>query len=258
MKNTPILVLGTGELGLSVLRNLARCMTPASGATVTVLLHPSTIDSRDFAKQREIAELRDLGISFFAADLAAPGADLVALFRGFHTLIGCTGFRPGGGLQLSLARAVIEAGVKRYFPWQPGLGCDAIGRERAQDLFDEQLDVSDLLKAQERTEWVVVSTGTFSSFFFEPALSGVDLVQNTACALGSWNTAARKTPEEVGALTAEICLFQPRIANRIVHAASEASPERRWWTSRPLGWLARCAASGRARGTWKLNPQLAR
>jgi hypothetical protein len=61
---------------------------------------------------------------------------------------------------------------------------DAIGRGSAQPLFDIQLDVRDLLRAQTKTEWVIVSVGIvskplsytvvmltaiqFTSFVFEP------------------------------------------------------------------------------------------
>jgi len=55
--------------------------------------------------------------------------------------------------------------VKRYFPWQFGVDYDVIGRGSAQDLFDKQLDVRHLLRGQSGTEWVVVSTGMFMSFF---------------------------------------------------------------------------------------------
>ena len=57
MNNTPILVLGAGELGMAVLRNLAKRVALFSGTTLAVLLRPSTIASNDPSKQREIAAL---------------------------------------------------------------------------------------------------------------------------------------------------------------------------------------------------------
>jgi len=68
-----------------------------------------------------------------------------------------------------LARAVLDAGVRRYVPWQFGVDYDVIGRGSAQDLFDEQLDVRDALRSQSGTEWVIISTGMFTSFLFEPS-----------------------------------------------------------------------------------------
>jgi hypothetical protein len=148
--------------------------------------------------------------------------ELPALFKGYHAVIGCTGFVTARGFQLRLARTVLEAAVKRYFPWQFGVDYDAIGRGSAQDLFDEQLDVRDLRRSQRRMEWVIVSTGMFTSFLFEPSFGVVDLAQNTVRALGSWDTAVTvTTPEDIGALTAEICFAEARIVNSIVYTAGD-------------------------------------
>jgi len=112
--------------------------------------------------------------------------------------------------------------VKRYFPWQFGVDYDAIGRGSAQDLFDEQLDVRDLLRSQDRMEWVIVSTGMFTSFLFEPSFGVVDLAQNTVHALGSWgNSVTVTTPKDIGALTAEIVFAEPRIVNSVVFTAGD-------------------------------------
>jgi uncharacterized protein YbjT (DUF2867 family) len=222
MNNTSILVLGAGELGMPVLRNLARRVESLSGTTLTVLLRPAAINPASPRKQRDVAELRSLGVSFLAGDLADPTTDLPALFKGYHTVIGCTGFVTGRGFQLKLARAVLQAGVKCYFPWQFGVDYDAIGRGSAQDLFDEQLEVRDLLRSQDRMEWVIVSTGMFTSFLFEPSFGVVDLAQNTVHALGSWETAVTvTTPEDIGVLTAEILFADPRVVNSIVYTAGD-------------------------------------
>jgi hypothetical protein len=112
--------------------------------------------------------------------------------------------------------------VKRYFPWQFGVDYDVIGRGSAQDLFDEQLDVREMLRSQTGTEWVIVSTGMFTSFLFEPSFGVVDLAKNVVHALGSWDTAVTVTmPEDIGILTAGVLLYEPRIANRIVYTAGD-------------------------------------
>jgi hypothetical protein len=221
--NTSILVLGAGELGMAVLRGLAGRAARSPGTTLTVLLRPSSIASRDPAKQRDIAELRSLGVELLAGEFVeGSAADLSALFKGFHTVIGCTGFVAGRSIQIKLARAVLDAGVKRYFPWQFGVDYDAIGRGSAQDLFDEQLAVRDLLRSQDRTEWVIASTGMFTSFLFEPSFGVVDLAQNSVHALGSWDTAVTvTTPEDIGVLTAEIAFAEPRIVNSVVYTAGD-------------------------------------
>ena len=223
MNHTRILVLGAGELGMAVLRHLAGRVVEHPRTTLTVLLRPSTIESPDPGKARDIAELRSLGVGFLPGDLAdASEADLVALFKDFQTVIGCTGFAAGRSIQLKLARAVLGAGVERYVPWQFGVDYDVIGRGSAQDLFDEQLDVRDLLRAQGRTEWVIVSTGMFTSFLFEPSFGVVDLGRNTVHPLGSWDNAVTvTTPEDIGALAAEILFAEPRIVNQVVYTAGD-------------------------------------
>ncbi len=218
-----ILVLGAGELGLAMLRALAKRVAQRPGINLNVLLRPESINTQTIDKRRGLAEIRSLGVQIVPADLAADSpAALATLFRNFHTVIGCTGFAGGRGTQRKLARAVLDAGVSRYVPWQFGLDYDAIGRASAQELFDEQLDVRDLLRAQTRTEWVIVSTGLFTSFLFEPAFGVVDLAQNSVHALGSWDTAVTvTTSEDIGTLTAEILFTEPTIVNRVVYTAGD-------------------------------------
>ncbi|EGC44615.1 isoflavone reductase [Histoplasma capsulatum var. duboisii H88] len=59
-------------------------------------------------------------------------------------------------------------------PWQFGVDYDTIGRSSAHELFDEQLDVRQLLRAQAQTKWTVVSTGMITSFLFDSAFGVVD------------------------------------------------------------------------------------
>ncbi len=148
-----ILVLGGGELGMAVLRGLARQVSSSREIAITALLRPQTIPSQQSAKRRNIAELLSLGVKLAPGDLVADSAaDLAAIFRQSHTVIGCTGFIAGSSVQRKLCQAVLAAGVKRYVPWQFGVDYDAIGRNSAQGLFDEQLDVRDLLRSQHQTE----------------------------------------------------------------------------------------------------------
>ena len=218
-----ILVLGAGELGMAVLRSLARRAASTPGVSLAVLLRPSTLQSSDAARQKEVAELRALSIELVPGDLAAQSeASLAALFRRFDTVVSCTGFVGGKGVQLKIARAVLAGGVARYVPWQFGVDYDMIGRGSAQELFDEQLDVRNLLRAQDRTEWVIVSTGMFTSFLFEPSFGVVDLERNTVRALGSWDNAVTvTTADDIGRLTVEIVFAEPRIADEVVFVAGD-------------------------------------
>ena len=218
-----MLVLGAGELGMAMLRSLSHRAAQVPGISIAALLRQSTIDSRDPAKQKDIAELRSLGIELVAGDLAEQSEEsLAAVFERFHTVISCTGFVGGSGVQRKLARAALKAGVERYFPWQFGVDYDVIGRGSPQNLFDEQLDVRDLLRSQDQTEWVIVSTGMFTSFLFEPSFGVVDLERNTVNALGSWdNGVTVTTADDIGALTAAIVFAEPRIVDQIVYIAGD-------------------------------------
>ena len=218
-----ILVLGAGELGLPVLRNLAREAKRAPGSTISVLLRESTINTQAPEKKAEIDELRSLGIQMVAADLVNDSIDQLAkVFARFDTVIGCAGMVAGRETPMKLATAALKSGVKRYFPWQFGVDFEVIGRGSPQDLFDAQLDVRELLRAQDNTEWVIISTGMFTSFLFEPVFEVVDFDNNTVNALGSLeNSVTLTTPDDIGTLTAQIVFFEPRMRNQIVYLAGD-------------------------------------
>jgi len=224
-KPTPqsILVLGAGELGLPVLRNLAQVAKRAHGSKVSVLLRKSTINTQEPAKKAEIDELRSLGIHMVAADLVNDSIDQLAeVFAQFDTVIGCAGMVAGRETPMKLATAALKSGVQRYFPWQFGVDFEVIGRGSPQDLFDAQLDVRELLRAQDKTEWVIISTGMFTSFMFEPIFEVVDFENDTVNALGGLeNSVTLTTPDDIGALTAEIVFFEPRFRNEIVYLSGD-------------------------------------
>jgi hypothetical protein len=56
MNTIPILVLGAGELGMPVLRNLVRRIDSSSRITITVLLRHSSINPSALSKQRDVNE----------------------------------------------------------------------------------------------------------------------------------------------------------------------------------------------------------
>lgn len=213
-----ILVMGAGELGMAVLRALAARPT----VRVTVMLRPSALDAATESKRQALDELRQLGIKVVTADAAQASEEaLAALFSGFDTLVSCLGFAAGRGVQLKLARAALRSEAKRFIPWQFGVDYDQIGRGSPQDLFDEQLDVRELLRGQSRVQWLIISTGMFTSFLFEPDFGVVDLGRNTVHALGSWDTAVTvTTADDIGRLTASI-LCEPALANQVVFTAGD-------------------------------------
>ena len=60
------------------------------------------------------------------------------------------------------------------------------------------------------------------SYLFEPEFGVVDLEEHAVHALGSLDTAVTlTTPDDIGALTAEVVFTQPRIRNEIVYLAGD-------------------------------------
>jgi len=218
-----ILVLGAGELGLPVLRNLALRAKDVKGTKISVLLRESTLTSDEPVKKLVITEIRNLGINIVTGDLVMSSVDdLASLFAQFDTVVGCTGYAAGINTPMKLAQAALQARIPRYFPWQFGADFDAIGRGSPQDIFDAQIDVRDLLRSQHETEWVIISTGIFMSYLFEPDFGVVDLQNDTVHALGSIdNTMTLTTPDDIGMLTAAIVFKTPRIRNEIVYIAGD-------------------------------------
>ncbi|WP_235654551.1 aromatic alcohol reductase [Sphingobium yanoikuyae] len=223
VKSRNILVLGAGELGMPVLRNLGRRAKDIDGAKISVLLRESAIESGDPTKQRDIAEIRAAGIAIVPGDLVNDTIDeLAELFAQYDTVIGCAGYAAGINTPMKLATAALQSGIPRYFPWQFGVDFEAIGRGGPQDIFDAQLDVRELLRSQDKTEWVIISTGMFMSYLFEPDFGVVDLENSEVHALGSLDTAVTlTTPDDIGVLTAEIVFFEPTIRNEIIFLAGD-------------------------------------
>lgn len=215
------LVLGAGQLGMEVLRALAPRL--GKDTSLSVVEAPPIVASNDPEHRARIEEIRALGAEILPLDLSSISKnELISAFAKFETVINCTGFVAGSGTQLRLTRAVIAGQVPRYIPWQFGVDYDVVRYSSPSDVFDEQYDVRLLLRAQSTTEWVIVSTGMFTSFLFEPAFGIVDLDRHTVHALGEWeNRVTCTTPQDVGRLTAEIVLHEPRFVNTPVFVAGD-------------------------------------
>ena len=221
-KSNATLVIGTGELGMSMLHALTG-EGRSQGETFSVLLRPMAPERASADQQATLDALRDRDVRIVHADLAADSEDdLAAVFSNFATVICCTGFVAGRGTQRKITSAVLKAGVDRYVPWQFGVDYDVVGRGSGQDVFDEQSDVRDMLRAQSRTHWVIVSTGMFTSFLFEPAFGVVDFRNARVHALGSWDHRVTvTTPEDIGRLTVAILRHDPKIIDRVVFVAGD-------------------------------------
>lgn len=217
-----VLVLGAGQIGAAVLNALVPAVTQAQGS-VTVVVSPGAWDEHGHLRSAAHQKWVDRGARFITVDIVTSTVEsLIPLLAQFDTVINCMGFVAGAGTQLNITRAVLAAGVHRYFPWQFGVDYDVVGKGSGQPVWDEQYDVRELLRAQTGTEWVIVSTGMFTSFLFEPAFDVVNLEQKTINALGGWETRVTVTsPADIGRLTTAIYLHQPRIVNEVVLIAGE-------------------------------------
>lgn len=228
-----ILVIGAGELGYQVLRFLAQ-HPKRQDITVSALLRPASPSlSPDDPKQKKLVSLQQLGIRIVPADIVKDDEQtLSSIFARYDTIISCTGFVSGRGTQIKLTRAVLSSATgrtttTRYIPWQFGVDYDIIGRGSAQDVFDEQLDIRDMLRSSSsQTEtnlrWTIISTGMFTSFLFEPSFGVVDLENASICALGSWeNRVMLTTPADIGRITAEIVLSKSQSESATVSSVSD-------------------------------------
>lgn len=204
--NTFILVLGAGELGISVLQAISSHPQIINNKShISVLLRSASPTTP--AKRKQLSIISSLNVSILTADIASSSlSQLIAIFNQYHTIISCTGFAAPPGTQVKTAQAILNARVRWHIPWQFRLDYDAIGRGSGQDLFDEQLDVRDLLRREENaeTEWIIFSTGLFMSFQFNPDFV-VDLQRRKVTALGSWNHTVTVTDvTDIGAITARV------------------------------------------------------
>ncbi|MVT05132.1 aromatic alcohol reductase [Enterobacter sp. 10-1] len=217
-----VLVLGAGQLGDAILSALVPAVAQLHGS-VTVIVSPESWDAEGHLRSAGHQKHAAAGAKFIPLDMAGAAAEsLRETFKRYDTIINCMGFVAGPGTQVKITKAALAAEVKRYFPWQFGVNYDVVGKGSGQPVWDEQYDVRSLLRAQNATEWVIVSTGMFTSFLFEPAFNVVNLAEKTINALGSWDTRVTVTsPADIGRLTTAIYLHQPRIKNEVVFVAGD-------------------------------------
>ncbi|KAI2613167.1 NAD(P)-binding protein [Hypoxylon fragiforme] len=213
-----VLIIGAGELGTAVLEALAK-HPKRNGGRIAVLLRPPTTttitDDPANKKAKVVEHIHSLDATLETADVAtASVADLAAVFARYDVVVACAGFGLPAGTQVKVTRAALlaaSAGKRmRYIPWQWGIDYDVVGQGSAQDLFDEQLQVRQLLRSQSQLGWTIASTGLFMSFLFLPAFGVVDIKGETVRALGGWDrkitlTAAR----DIGRMAA-VVVYEPR------------------------------------------------
>lgn len=218
-----ILIIGAGELGMAMIKAFVGSRKTHPDIQLSVLLRPAAGHSSQPAHLQRDKQLAEWGIEVVTADLSRDDeTSLAQLFKRFNAVINCSGFAGGAGTQLRISQAVISAGVDRYFPWQFGVDYDRIGMGSGQPVWDEQLQVRQLLRQQSATAWVIISTGMFISFLFEPDFGVIEIENQKLFALGAADYALTlTTAEDIGRLTADIFFYQPAIKNDIIYTAGD-------------------------------------
>lgn len=199
---------------------------PSKGNTsIFVLLRPSTLNTQEASKRAEVDGLKALDVELVAGDVVNDSEEhLASTFGRFDTVINATGMYAPAGTQTRLCKVALASGCRRYFPWQFGVDYDVIGPNSSQNLFTEQLAIRGMLRAQDRMQWVIVSTGMFTSFLFEPAFNLVNAQRDTVTAIGSWeNSITVTSPQDIGTITAEIALAAPEIQGVVFTAGDTVS-----------------------------------
>ncbi|MCG9793763.1 Rossmann-fold NAD(P)-binding domain-containing protein [Flavobacterium algicola] len=111
--NQSFLVIGTGEVGVSMLQALYNYQgTHQSIIKIAALVQPSTSRIQDYKGnvilEQTILEQMDLVNNSIT--------ELANVFSKYDTIICCSGFSIGSGMQIKITKAVLEAGVSRYVP----------------------------------------------------------------------------------------------------------------------------------------------
>ena len=227
MSTKSILILGAGELGTAIIKAVvAHPLYSPTTTPVTLLLRPSTISSPSPSKATKLERFKSMSVSLLAADTdTASETFLTEVFKAFHTVIHASGMLSPDGTQQKITNAVLAAGVELYLPWQFGVDYDVIGKEGGFGLFAEQYDIRQQLRAQSKTDWVIISNGIFMSFLFEEmwgVVTRVDSGSRKITALNSWDDLiTATTAEDIGRCTAEVVLNEKEERNKSVYIAGD-------------------------------------
>lgn len=213
------LIIGAGEVGLAMLDSLQDYQEKqGEHLEIGVLVQPLVSSVARIKNNPRFTDVRVEALDLINEDIQ----NLIAVFKKYDTVICCSGFSTGKGMQVKITEAVLDAGVRRYVPWQFGVDYDKIGRGSAQPSFDEQLAVRDLLRAQDNTHWIIVSTGMITSFLFREDFGVINLSEKRISALGDWQHSLTLTScEDIGNLTIKILFYKPEILDQVVFIAGD-------------------------------------
>ncbi|MDT0677946.1 NmrA family NAD(P)-binding protein [Autumnicola musiva] len=216
-----ILIIGTGELGIAMISNLNKYVTANNIELekIGVLDLPEVFEQDD----KVLKVLKQVNADPVPLNLKENSiAELANVIKEYDTVISCSGFSIGAGMQIKITKAVLKANIKKYIPWQFGVDYDKIGRGSAQPLFDEQLDVRDLLRQQNSTNWIILSVGMITSFLFREDFGVIRLSEKKVNALGDWQNSLTLTScDDIGKLTITVLFHKPEIIDEVVFVSGE-------------------------------------
>ncbi|KIX94063.1 uncharacterized protein Z520_10089 [Fonsecaea multimorphosa CBS 102226] len=241
LRTKSILVLGAGELGLAILDAiLSHPDFSPSTTRLTLLIRPSSLTSPSPAQQSQQSLLRSRGVVLMGGDIESSlQSSLAELFAPFTAVIHAGGMTLPPGTMTKVTRAVLDARVGYYVPWQHGVDYDVIGREGGRGMFSEQIDVREMLRGQvqnggTKTDWAIVSCGMFMSFLFEDFWGIVRRVPSPSpspdarrekiqlTALNSWDDLiTTTTAEDIGKCTAQLLFTGDSPVNTPVYIAGD-------------------------------------
>ena len=213
IKNS-ILVIGAGELGTATVDGIVNHPSyDPSSSSLTLMLRPSNNHPATPEKQTKLRRFQDRGVKSTPGDIDHDSLEsLTHVFSSYAIVIQAAGMMSPPGTLHKVTQAVLDAGVSLYIPWQHGVDYDVIGRGGGEGLFSEQVGVREMLRAQYKTHWLIVSCGMFMSFLFEEWWGVVTKLPDggfKVTALNSWEDwITATTAADIGKITAEL-LFRP-------------------------------------------------
>ncbi|KAK6503589.1 hypothetical protein TWF481_008602 [Arthrobotrys musiformis] len=205
-----ILVIGHGELGLAIIEALHKSPSKPSFTSLTVLARPQTVSSLQKSDPGKYSLLHKWNVQWLPLDIeSAAEDDLKGAFKPFTAVVYASGMFSSAGVPTKVTKAVRDAGVKYYIPWQFGVDYDAIGPTTGGGIFAEQYWIRRLLREENfGMKWNIISNGLFTSFVFYEPFGVVNRGQGVVTALGGWeNKVTLTAAEDIGKVTAEI-LFE--------------------------------------------------
>jgi hypothetical protein len=98
-------------------------------------------------------------------------------------------------------------------PWQFGFDYHAMGYGNPQPLGDERLQLRKLLRAQNTTEWINISTEQVMEVVFYPHFGILDLNNGVFHGLGNWENRVMATMlNDIGKITVEIFVCEAGVS----------------------------------------------